>query len=221
MARRTGGQNLQRTRAPETGQRDYEISARHAQALGDGPRIEAIPNDQIGADAWSLVDTLRESAGAPPVDVMPEFMRLMAKHPPIFHRQMEMGNVLFNGRISPRDRELAVLRISWLAGAPFEWGEHVVISKRCGVTAEEIERVTQGSSAAGWSEHDAAILRGVEELVADFAISDQTWSVLAKSWDEPQLIEFPMMVGQYLTTAFLLNSLKVQLGAGNTGLAQR
>lgn len=30
-----------------------------------------------------------------------------------------------------------------------------------------------------------------------------------------------MMVGQYLTTAFLLNSLHVQLGEGNAGLAQR
>jgi 4-carboxymuconolactone decarboxylase len=221
LARRTGGLNLQRTRAPETGRGGYDADARHAQALGHGPRIDAIPNDQIDANAWSLVNTLRESAGAPPVDVMPEFMRVMAKHPPVFRRQMEMGNVLFNGRISPRERELAVLRISWLAGAPFEWGEHVVISKRCGVTAEEIERVTLGSSAADWSEHDAAILRGVEELVADFAVSDETWRMLAKSWDEPQLIEFPMMVGQYLTTAFLLNSLKVPLGAGNAGLAQR
>lgn len=65
----------------------------------------------------------------------------MAKHPAIFHRQMEMGNVLFNGRIPPRERELAVLRVSWLAGAPFEWGEHVEIGKRCGLSPPEIERV--------------------------------------------------------------------------------
>jgi alkylhydroperoxidase family enzyme len=212
---------LQRIREPETGRGGYDADARHAQALGEGPRVEAIPNDQIDADAWSLVNMLRESAGAPPTDDMPAFMRVMAKHPPLFRCQMEMGNVLFNGRVSPRERELAVLRISWLAGAPFEWGEHVVIGKRCGVTSDEIERVTQGSSAAGWSKHEAAILRGVEELVADFAVSDETWRVLAQSWDEPQLIEFPMMVGQYLTTALLLNSLKVPLGAGNAGLAQR
>jgi len=29
------------------------------------------------------------------------------------------------------------------------------------------------------------------------------------------------MIGQYLTTAFLLNSLHVQLGAGNRGLDHR
>lgn len=212
---------MQRTPPPQSRGGGYEAEARHGQVLGDRPRIEAIPNAEIDADAWALVNKLRASAGAPPTEVMPAFMRLMAKHPPIFRRQMEMGHVLFTGRIPPRERELAVLRISWLAGAPFEWGEHVEIAKRCGLSPGEIERVTQGSSAREWSEHEAAILRGVEELVADFAVSRETWGVLARSWDEPQLIEFPMMVGQYLTTAFLLNSLQVQLGEGNAGLAHR
>lgn len=209
------------TREPQTSGGGYDAAERHAQVLGDGPRIEAMPNERIDAASWDLVNTLRASAGAPPTDDMPAFMRLMAKHPPIFHRQMEMGNVLFNGRISPREREIAVLRISWLAGAAFEWGEHVEIGKRSGLSAEEIERITRGSAAAGWNEHDAAILRAVEELLADYAISDATWATLAKSWDEPQLIELPMMIGQYLTTAFLLNSLRVQLGDQNAGLAHR
>lgn len=209
------------TRKPVTGQGGFETASRHRQVVGDAPRIEAIPNDQISQQAWSLVNRLRESAGAGPIDVMPAFMRLMAKHFDIFECQMAMGNVLFNGRISPRERELAVLRISWLAGAPFEWGEHVEIGKRCGLSPEEIERITLGSSADGWSEHDAAVLRGVEELLSDFALSDETWTILARTWDEEQLIEYPMMVGQYLTTAFLLNTLHIQLGDGNLGLAQR
>lgn len=212
---------MQRNREPETGRGGYETAQRHGQVLADGPRIEAIPNDQIDAQSWDLVNTLRAAAGAPPTDEMPAFMRLMVKHPPLFHRQMEMGNVLFNGRISPREREIAVLRISWLAGAAFEWGEHVEIGKRVGLSPEEIERITAGSSAAGWNAHDAAILRAVEELLADFAISDATWATLAASWDEQQMIELPMMVGQYLTTAFILNSLHVQLGAGNKGLDHR
>lgn len=212
---------MAQAREPETGPGGFDPEQRHAQVLATGPRIEAIPNDQIDQKSWDLVNTLRQAAGAPPTDDMPAFMRLMAKHPALFRRQMEMGSVLFKGRISPRERELAVLRISWLAGAAFEWGEHVEIGKRAGLSAEEIERVTQGSSATAWSVHEAAILRAVEELLSDYAISDPTWAILARLWDEQQLIELPMMVGQYLTTAFLLNSLHVQLGAGNQGLAQR
>lgn len=206
---------------PEVGPGGYDVATRHAQVFGKGPRIEAIPNAEIDAASWKLVNTIRESAGAGKTDNMPGFMRLMAKHPEIFRRQMEMGTTLFQGLIPARDREIAVLRISWLAGAGFEWGEHVEIAKRSGLSADEIERVTRGSSAMGWSEHDAAIVKAVEELFADFAISDATWAILARSWSEPQLIEFPMMAGQYLTTAFLLNSLRVPLGEGNLGLAHR
>lgn len=205
----------------QAGCEDIDVAARHAQVMGTRPRIAPIPNEAIDAASWDLVNAVRESAGLGRTTDMPAFTRLMAKHPQIFRRQMEMGAALFGGRIPPRERELAVLRISWLGGAPYEWGEHVEISKRCGLSPDEIERVTRGSSAAEWNEHEAAILRGVEELLADSAISDATWSTLARYWDEPQLIEFPMMVGQYLCTAFLLNSLHVQLPDGNAGLYHR
>jgi alkylhydroperoxidase family enzyme len=206
---------------PATSSGGYDPTRRHAQVLGDGPRIEALPNDEIDEQSWALVNDLREAAGAGRTTVMPEFMRLMAKHPPIFHRQMEMGSVLFNGEIPARERELAVLRISWLAGAAYEWGEHVEIAKRSGLSDVEIERITRGSSGSDWSDHDAAILRATEELLTDFAISDETWLTLSRAWNEQQLIELPMMVGQYLTTAFLLNSLNVRLAEGNLGLMHR
>ena len=40
------------------------------------------------------------------------------------------------------------------------------------------------------------------------AISQATWDVLAKSWDEAQTIEFPAMVGQYVVIAFIQNSIR-------------
>lgn len=206
---------------PETGSISFDIDARHRHVIGDGPRIAPVPNDQVGEDAWALVNTIRASAGAPPTDDMPEYMRTMIKHPALFRCNMDMGNTLYNGLIPPRERELAVLRCGWLCRAPFEFGVHVPIAKRVGVTAEDVERAILGSSAAGWSEHEAAILRGVEELVADQALSDATWDTLAKTWDEQQLIEFPMMIGQYISTAIVQNTLRIKLDEGNPGLTNR
>jgi alkylhydroperoxidase family enzyme len=206
---------------PETGSISFDIAAREAHVVGDGQRIAEVPNEEIGEEAWEMVRRIRASTGAGPIEVMPGYMRTAVKHPAIFRCQMEMGTAIFQGRIPPRERELAVLRCGWLCRAPFEWGEHVDIGKRYGLTTEEVERVTQGSSAPGWSEHEAAILRGVEELIGDQALSDATWEVLAKSWDEQQLFEFPMMVGQYVATAFVQNSLRIRLADDNPGLSYR
>jgi alkylhydroperoxidase family enzyme len=206
---------------PETGSISFDIAEREAHVVGEAPRIAAVPNEGIDATSWDLVNRVRASTGAGPIEVMPDYMRTVLKHPEIFRCQMEMGAAIFQGRIPPRERELAVLRCGWLCRAPFEWGEHVDIAKRYGRTDEEVERVTQGSSAPGWSEHEAAILRGVEELIADQVLSDQTWEVLAKNWDEQQLIEFPMMVGQYVATAFVQNTLRIRLARDNPGLSYR
>lgn len=194
------------------------LAERTAQVIGEGPRIAALEDSEMAGETREIVDRVRHAAGAGSAAEVPEYMRTMVKHPDLFRAQMEMGTILFKGLIPARERELAVLRIGWLAGAPYEWGEHVKISQRYGVTREEIARAQQGSTAAGWSEHDAAILRGVEELLADFAVGDATWQILAKSWDEAQMLEFPSMVGQYVVTAYIQNSVRSRIAPENPGL---
>jgi alkylhydroperoxidase family enzyme len=197
---------------------EFDIATREAHVVGSGPRITAVSGEEIDEASRALIVAVRAGAGAPPMLEVPEYMRTVVKHPDIFRCQMEMGAALFRGRIPPRERELAVLRVGWLCRAPYEWGQHVAIGYRVGLGAQEIARVRTGSAAPGWSEHEAAILRGVEELIDDKALSDATWDTLARTWDEAQLIEFPMMVGQYVATAYVQNSLRIPLEGGNPGL---
>ena len=105
-------------------------------------------------------------------------------------------------------------------------GEHVHVGKRlAGLSTEDIERVTVGSSATGWTEHERALLRAVEELLADAMISDETWAILARGLNDKQLLEFPLLVGFYQSIAYLQNSVRFRLGraaakAGLCGKAQ-
>lgn len=198
-----------------------DIAARMAEVVGDGPRILAIPDEGIGAEARAIVDEVRAAAGAGPAIEIPDYMRTMLKNPGVFRAQMNIGTAIFQGQLPKRERELAVLRVGWLCGAPYEWGEHVDIAKRYGVTAEEVERTTVGSAAPGWSEHDRAILKGVEELLDNKAVSQETWDTLARTWNEAQMLEFPIMVGMYVTTAFVQNSVRTRLAEDNPGLTYR
>ena len=61
---------------------------------------------------------------------------------------------------------------------------------------------------------EAALLRAADELHADAKISDDTWAALAETYDERQLIEIPMLIGQYHMVAFTLNSLGVEQDEG-------
>lgn len=204
-----------------TGKKEWDFEKRHQQVLGASPRIPPLRIDEIDSESRELVTTVRASAGSGPTDNIPEYMRTMLRHPELFRRNMEMGTTIFKGLIPPRERELAVLRCGWLCGAPYEWGEHVIIGKRYGLTDEEVLRVIDGSDAEGWSEFDRAIIRGTEELIGDHVLSDASWETLSSQWSSAQMIEFPMMVGQYVATAYVQNSIRMRLMDHNQGLFQR
>lgn len=153
---------------------------------------------------------------------LPEIIRTMLRHPRLFAAHADIGiQLLGHGTLSPRLRELAVLRIGWLCRAPYEWGEHVHVAKSAGLTSAEIDRITEGAAAPGWDELERAVLTAVDELHGDAMISDATWAALAARLDERQLIELPILVGQYQTVAYYQNSLRLRLHEGNGGLGAR
>jgi alkylhydroperoxidase family enzyme len=153
---------------------------------------------------------------------LPEIVLTMLRHPDLFVLHTDVGlQLLARGALSFRDREFAVLRIAWLCQAPYEWGEHVMVGKRFGLSSEDIARVINGPDADGLDEHESAILRAVDELHGNAMISDATWFTLAQRLDERQLIELPIIVGQYQSVAYYQNSLRLRLHTGNRGLKAR
>jgi len=153
---------------------------------------------------------------------LPEIVRTMLRHAELFSVHTDVGlHLLSKGALAWRDRELAILRIAWLCQAPYEWGEHVLVAKRFGFTSDDVARVIKGPEAAGLDEHESAILRAVDELHGNAMISDATWNTLAKRLDERQLIELPIVVGQYQSVAYYQNSLRLRLHNGALGLKAR
>ena len=222
----------------------HNSEQREARVLGNGPRIQPLQVSELTDDLLqiltrmsqintalasreqdTLTDLISDRAGdatAAAVANLSEIMRTMLRHPDLFVREIDVGvQLLTQGALSNRDRELAILRIGWLCQAPYEWGEHVLVAKHVGISSEDIERITHGSAAPGWSEHDQAILRAAEELFADAMISDETWATLSKRLDDRQLIELPILIGQYQVVAYYQNSLRLRLHNGNLGLKAR
>jgi alkylhydroperoxidase family enzyme len=194
--------------------------------LGKPPRIQPMGVDEIADAALESIRNIRRATGNPHPAVsaadVPEVIRTLLRHPGLYERVAAVSMQLLGGGVlAARDRELLILRTAWLWQAPYEWGEHVRVAKRCGLTTEEVERVTRGSSSSGWGEYEQALLRAAEELHATAMISDRTWEVLSRRLDERQLFELTIVVGQFTTVAYFQNSLRMRLAPDNIGLAAR
>lgn len=201
---------------------EAEIRAREELILGGPPRITPIDVAEISEEALTVVTDLRDTFKRGP-QKPDEFFAITLQHPKLYRRHTDLAIQLMNhGALRPRDRELIILRTGWLCQAPYEWGEHVIVSKQfAGMTTEDIERVTIGSSAPEWNARDRAILQAVEELHETAMICDETWSRLAAELNEQQLLELPVLIGQYKGVAYLQNGLRIRLGRNNVGLTAR
>src|SRR5262249_25653005 len=126
----------------QTGFEAFDIDAREAQVIGSGQRIRPLSPAEFSDEAKALGDAVRTLFGVTDLSGIPDIFATMFKHPGIYRSQMQLGLELNKqGSLPPRDRELAILRVAWLARCPFEWGEHVDVGKRLGLSAEEIERI--------------------------------------------------------------------------------
>ena len=149
---------------------------------------------------------------------VPNVLATIARHPNLLRRWNVFGNhVLFKSTLPPRDREILILRIGWLCRSAYEWGQHVIIGKRAGLTDEDITRIRAGADAPGWPPSEAALVRAADELHTDAFISDATWQALAERYDTQQLMDVVFTVGQYNLVSMALNSFGVQLDEGVEG----
>jgi alkylhydroperoxidase family enzyme len=121
------------------------------------------------------------------------------------------GHLLFATTLSLRQRELLVLRVAAVREAEYEWLQHKVVAADIGMPEEEVERVAVGPEAEGWSPLDAALLRAVDELVADARIGESTWAVLSSELDAQQLLDLVFTVGAYETLAMVMRTVGVEV----------
>jgi alkylhydroperoxidase family enzyme len=182
----------------------------------DGPRIAPAAPHGNPPEIQPALDSLGRASGGTPYNV---FLTL-ARHPPLLADYLRFGSrLLFRGTLPPRDRELAILATAWLCGCEYEWGHHVRIGADAGLAGEEIADIAD-PAAARWTGHEAAILAATRELVRDHTITDATWRALAETYDDAAMLEFTMLVGNYVMLAGMLNSARVQREEGTAGFPQ-
>jgi alkylhydroperoxidase family enzyme len=173
------------------------------------PRIPPLRSAELSSSQRSFVQ-----AGASNV------ILTLARHEDLLKAWLGLGEkLLFSSRLSPRERELAVLRVALETNAEYEWANHVAAAYAAGVSEDEVRALVNDSSGI-WAESEAAVLDAVAELCAEDCVSDSTWARLRATRDESQMLELLMLIGFYRMNAGLLNSIGVSTEPGRPRLRE-
>jgi len=137
---------------------------------------------------------------------------LLANHPALLNAwwNYRMYSVT-GGDLEQRDCELVILRVAVYMQAWYEWAAHVDRGLATGLTLAEIYRVTEGPSAAAWSEKDAVLLGAVDQLVTDHRIDPATQIRLETFFSRKQVMDIVSLQGLYVTIACVIGTWPIEL----------
>ncbi|MGH3350982.1 MAG: carboxymuconolactone decarboxylase family protein [Nocardioides sp.] len=163
---------------------------------------------EVGVAAWLLARIAGRAAGTEPLNLF----LVLGRHKRLFRGWLAFAGLLMPGGRLPRaDSELVILRVAHLRGSTYEARQHTRIGKRAGLTDVDLERLTEGASADGWTPRRRSILVAVDELVHTRTVTDATWDELREHLSEREAIELVLLAGHYDMLAAAIAALGIEL----------
>jgi alkylhydroperoxidase family enzyme len=140
---------------------------------------------------------------------------LFAHYPALAKAFMKLNkHVAVDSSLSPREKELIILRTSWLKKSEYEYVQHLILGARVGLLDEDFVRIQIGSKAEGWQPQDRALIQAVDDLHQESKIGDNTWELLNPHYNHQQILDVICLMGYYSTLAMAISSFNIPLEAG-------
>jgi len=170
-------------------------------------RVKMVHKDQASQQLKEIYDKI-EHNGARVLNLY----RVLAHNPDVLLNHMRLGNSLITkSGLSPRLRELAILRVASITGSEYEWAQHYPVALEIGIRHEQIEAISHWSESTEFSDEEQAVLRYTDEVEQNVRVQDETFRTLRQHLNEQNIVELTVSVGYWGMVARLLVSLQVDV----------
>lgn len=163
----------------------------------------------------AIEEMLKKWMKGRPADMEPlKIFRTFAVHEDLAPRTGVLGaGLLGHPRITPREREVIIHRITARAGAEYEWGVHATLFGRpLGFTDEHLYAIVHSDwNDPVWDEREKLLIETADELFDGTDVSDSLWDELTRYWANDQLLEIVITAGWYRTVSLVINVSGVEL----------
>jgi alkylhydroperoxidase family enzyme len=139
--------------------------------------------------------------------------RMMAHAETDFRPLIQLGTAILSQQsLSPKLRELTILRVGRRSPAEYEWVQHVPIALATGVTQAQIDALAKDDvTGPAFDDVDRAVLAFVTDVVRNVKASDATFAAVGKFLSNRELVELVVTTGYYMLIARLLETTGVDL----------
>lgn len=172
-------------------------------------RIPAVDPEMLDEGSRRLLD--KWSGGRAPLNIFLTYLQ----NPKLNQAWAPFAAHVFQkSTLAPRQREIVILRTSWLCRSDYEFIQHLRVARGGLLNEAELVALTAATPAPSWSSEEAALIAAADELHAHCAIADETWARLSETLSEQQMIDLVVTAGAYTINSMATNSFGIALEPG-------
>lgn len=182
--------------------------------MTDTPRVPPLPRAEWTDEArdvfayWEGEEARRNGSNS-------NTMMTLANHPRLAIASLDLGKyMLVHSTLTPRQKELVVLRVAWRYDSHYQWAHHVHAGRKLGMTDAEFAALGKAGPDPLWSPSEQALLDAVDQLCDRGRIEDATWAALTGEMDRHQVMDLLYSVGFFAMNAWAFGAMGIQLEPG-------
>ena len=178
-------------------------------------RVKLIQKEQAPPEMKELFQQI-EGNGARIIN----FYKVLANSPHVARNVIRLGNSLI-GRttLSPKLRELTIMRIAKLYDCEYEWVQHTPVALQSGVSRAQLDAIGSWKESNNFDEEERAILQYVDEVAQNVKVADATFEALNEYLNEQNIVEITLAIGWWGMLARLFVPLEVEVDERSAGSA--
>lgn len=173
-------------------------------------RIPYVNKDKAPKEVAEIFAKM-EANGAPVLNLW----KMAANSPATLPHLIRLGNsLLTKTSLSPKLREMAILRVAELLSCEYEKQAHVPFGLEVGMTTAQVKDIGRWESSQAFDPVERAVLAFTDEVAKGGVVRDETFAALAANLNAMMIMELAQAVGFYGMLARILLAFKVDLQTG-------
>ena len=113
------------------------------------------------------------------------------------------------GKLSDRWRELAIMRVAVINGAPYEYQAHIPFALKAGLEQKQLDQLERWRESGLYDANDGAILAYTDAMTREIRVPDALVAQLKGFLDDRELVELTATVAGYNMVSRFLEAMKV------------
>jgi len=178
-------------------------------------RVKLIQKEEAPPEIKELFQQIEDNGAR-----IMNFYKVVANSPHVARNVIRLGNSLI-GRttLSPKLRELTIMRIAKLCDCEYEWVQHTPVALQCGVSRVQLDAIGCWKESNNFDDEERAILQYVDEVAQNVKVADATFEALKKYLNEQHIVEITLAIGWWGMLARLFVPLEVEVDERSAGSA--